>query len=71
MGAVVAWFATQPEAFEHNGATVEAQFFCHEHQLLPGWEGPWVGPAAATRYELAGARLAELEARRRHELGIP
>ena len=70
MGAVVAWFATKQEAFAHNGETVEAQFFCHDHQLLPGWEGPWVGPAAATKYELAGARLAELEERRRRELGI-
>jgi len=71
MGAVVAWFAKKPEAFEHNGETVEAQFFCHDHQLLPGWEGPWVGPAAATKYELAGARLAELEARRRLQLADP
>jgi NAD(P)-dependent dehydrogenase (short-subunit alcohol dehydrogenase family) len=27
MGAVVAWFATQKKAFEHNGETIEAQFF--------------------------------------------
>jgi NAD(P)-dependent dehydrogenase (short-subunit alcohol dehydrogenase family) len=70
MGAVVAWFATKRDAFTYNGETVEAQFFCHEHGLLPEWEGPWVGPAAATKYELAGAKLAELEAQRRRELGI-
>jgi len=70
MGAVAAWFATNPEAYSWNGATVEAQYFCHERKLLPGWEGPWVGPAAATRYELAGARLAEREEQRRRELGI-
>jgi len=70
MGAVVTWFATNAEAFSHNGETIEAQYFCHELELLPGWEGPWVGPAAATKYELAGARLAELEERRRRELGI-
>jgi hypothetical protein len=70
MGAVVAWFATEREAYGFNGETVEAQYFCHDRKLLPDWEGPWVGPAAATKYELAGARLAELEERRRRELGI-
>jgi NAD(P)-dependent dehydrogenase (short-subunit alcohol dehydrogenase family) len=70
MGAVVAWFATSADAHALNGETIEAQFFCHERKLLPGWEGPWVGPSLATKYELAGARLAELEERRRRELGI-
>ncbi|HKA13945.1 MAG TPA: SDR family oxidoreductase [Myxococcota bacterium] len=70
MGAVAAWFATSDEAFSLNGQTIEAQYFCHERKLLPGWEGPWVGSAIATNYDLAGARLAELEARRRRELGI-
>jgi NAD(P)-dependent dehydrogenase (short-subunit alcohol dehydrogenase family) len=70
MGAVVAWFATNAEAYARNGETIEAQYFCHERKLLPGWEGPWVGAALATKYELAGARLAELEERRRRELGI-
>ncbi|MEN8161315.1 MAG: SDR family oxidoreductase [Myxococcota bacterium] len=70
MGAVVAWFATEKEAYAFNGETIEAQFFCHDRKLLPDWEGPWVGPAAATKYELAGARLAELEAQRRRELGL-
>lgn len=70
MGAVVAWFATDAEAFARNGETIEAQYFCHERKLLPGWEGPWVGSAIATKYELAGARLAGLEERRRRELGI-
>ena len=70
MGAVVAWFATNADAYARNGETIEAQYFCHERKLLPGWDGPWVGAAAATKYELAGARLAELEDRRRRELGI-
>src|SRR5262245_24153321 len=43
MGAVAAWFAAERGAFAFNGQTVEAQYFCHEHKLLPGWEGPWVG----------------------------
>ena len=70
MGAVVAWFASHADAHAHNGETIEAQYFCHERKLLPGWEGPWVGAAIATKYELAGARLAELEERRRRELGM-
>jgi hypothetical protein len=70
MGAVVAWFASEREAFAFNGQTVEAQYFCHERALLPGWEGPWVGAATATKYDLAGARLADLEDRRRRELAI-
>ena len=70
MGAVAAWFASEQEAFAFNGQTVEAQYFCHERALLPGWEGPWVGAATATRLDLAGARLADLEDRRRRELGI-
>jgi hypothetical protein len=70
MGAVAAWFATERGAFAFNGQTIEAQYFCHERKLLPGWEGPWVGASIATNYDLAGAKLAELEANRRRELGI-
>jgi hypothetical protein len=70
MGAVVAWFATSAEAWARNGEAIEAQYFCHELELLPGWEGAWVGAALATKYERPGARLSELEERRRRELGI-
>jgi hypothetical protein len=70
MGAVVAWFATQQAAFGFNGETIEAQYFCHDRKLLPEWEGPWVGPARATKYDLAGAKLADLEEHRRRELGL-
>jgi NAD(P)-dependent dehydrogenase (short-subunit alcohol dehydrogenase family) len=70
IGAVVAWFAAEREAFAFNGRTIEAQYFCRDRALWPGWEGPWVGPAAATTYDLAGAKLAELEDHRRRELGI-
>ncbi len=70
VGAVVAWLATHDEARALNGETIEAQYWCHERQLLPGWEGPWVGPAAATRYELSGAKLQALDDARRRELGI-
>jgi NAD(P)-dependent dehydrogenase (short-subunit alcohol dehydrogenase family) len=70
VGAVVAWLATSDEAHALNGETIEAQYFCHERRLLPGWEGPWVGPAEATRYELAGAKLQALERERRKQLGL-
>jgi NAD(P)-dependent dehydrogenase (short-subunit alcohol dehydrogenase family) len=70
MGAVAAWFATESEAFAWNGQTVEAQYFCRDRALLTDWDGPWVGPAVAAKYDLAGAKLAELEDRRRRELGM-
>ena len=37
VGAVVAWLATSPDAAAMNGQNVEAQDFCREHGLLPGW----------------------------------
>src|SRR6476646_4706437 len=35
IGALVAWIATEPEAKEFNGGTIEAQYFVHERGLLP------------------------------------
>jgi NAD(P)-dependent dehydrogenase (short-subunit alcohol dehydrogenase family) len=71
IGAVCAWLATHPEERRRwNGDTLEGQYFCHEQKLLPGWEGPRVGPEQPVRYDLAGARLVEHEARRRKELGV-
>ncbi|MCY4193632.1 MAG: SDR family NAD(P)-dependent oxidoreductase [bacterium] len=61
IGAVVAWLATDDGARELNGANIEAQFFCHERGLLPGWDGP-APNTAALRYDLSGAVLAEKEA---------
>jgi NAD(P)-dependent dehydrogenase (short-subunit alcohol dehydrogenase family) len=61
MGAVVAWLATDPEAKEFNGETIEAQYFVHERGLLPGWGGPeWRDNNI--KYELVGAKLDALEA---------
>jgi NAD(P)-dependent dehydrogenase (short-subunit alcohol dehydrogenase family) len=37
VGAVAAWLATSPEATSLNGQWVEAQPFCQERGLLPGW----------------------------------
>jgi NAD(P)-dependent dehydrogenase (short-subunit alcohol dehydrogenase family) len=39
VGAVVAWLATKPEADTMNGTNVEAQDFCRERGLVPGWGG--------------------------------
>jgi NAD(P)-dependent dehydrogenase (short-subunit alcohol dehydrogenase family) len=61
VGKTVVWLATDPEAIAYNGMTIEAQFFCHERGLLPGWEGPRVG-GNAIRYDRSGAALEELEA---------
>jgi flavin reductase (DIM6/NTAB) family NADH-FMN oxidoreductase RutF/NAD(P)-dependent dehydrogenase (short-subunit alcohol dehydrogenase family) len=58
---VVTWLATSPDADTLNGETIEAQFFCHRHGLLPGWPGPKPNKNAI-KYDRSGARLAELEA---------
>jgi NAD(P)-dependent dehydrogenase (short-subunit alcohol dehydrogenase family) len=53
-GKVASWLATSPEAAALNGGTIEAQPFCHEHGLLPGWDGPYVPTTATADYDLAG-----------------
>jgi NAD(P)-dependent dehydrogenase (short-subunit alcohol dehydrogenase family) len=40
VAAVVAWLCTDAEAASLSGTNVEAQEFCHERGLLPGWPGP-------------------------------
>lgn len=60
VGAVVRWLATSSDAAALSGQTIEAQFFCAEHDLLPGWAGPRPNTNAIT-YDLAGARLLALE----------
>jgi NAD(P)-dependent dehydrogenase (short-subunit alcohol dehydrogenase family) len=60
MAKVVRWLATDPEADGYNGQNIEAQFFCHERGLLPGWEGPRLLDNHI-RYDLSGAELARLE----------
>lgn len=61
LGKVVRWLCTDPEAEEYNGKNIEAQFFCHERKLLPGWDGPRV-LSNKVRYDRSGAVLDQLEA---------
>jgi NAD(P)-dependent dehydrogenase (short-subunit alcohol dehydrogenase family) len=61
VGAVVAWLCTSKDADAFNGQNIEAQFFCHERGLLPGWEGPRLHDNHI-RYDRSGAILEELEA---------
>ena len=35
--AVIAWLASEPEAAELAGKTIDAQRLCRERNLLPGW----------------------------------
>jgi NAD(P)-dependent dehydrogenase (short-subunit alcohol dehydrogenase family) len=60
MGKVVRWLCTDPEAEQYNGRNIEAQFFCHERGLLPGWEGPRVMDNSI-RLDTSGADLQALE----------
>lgn len=60
VGAVVRWLVSNEEAETYNGATIEAQFFCHERGLLPGWDGPRLH-GNNIRYDRSGAVLEALE----------
>jgi len=69
IGAVVVWLITQPEAKQYNGQNIEAQFFCHEKGLLPGWDGP-IPNEAPIDYDLSGQVLKDLENGLRERLGV-
>ncbi|CAB4816017.1 MAG: SDR family NAD(P)-dependent oxidoreductase [Actinobacteria bacterium] len=60
IGVVINWLLTDPEAESYNGQNIEAQFFCHERGLLPGWAGPRANDAPI-RYDLSGKVLLDLE----------
>jgi NAD(P)-dependent dehydrogenase (short-subunit alcohol dehydrogenase family) len=61
MGKVVRWLCTEPEAEQYNGRNIEAQYFCHEKRLLPGWDGPKLQDNSI-RLDTSGADLLRLEA---------
>ncbi|HVX21718.1 MAG TPA: SDR family oxidoreductase [Acidimicrobiales bacterium] len=57
---VVSWLVTDPEGPSYSGKNVEAQYFCHERGLLPGWGGPtW--NENNIRYDQSGATLKAYE----------
>jgi NAD(P)-dependent dehydrogenase (short-subunit alcohol dehydrogenase family) len=61
VGAVVAWLATTDEAASLTGRTIQAQFFCAEHKLLPGWTGPKRARAEGVELDTAAGDLIRLE----------
>jgi NAD(P)-dependent dehydrogenase (short-subunit alcohol dehydrogenase family) len=61
MGKVVRWLCTEPEAEKYQGRNIEAQYFCHERGLLPGWSGPKKPGANSIIYDMSAANLTELE----------
>jgi NAD(P)-dependent dehydrogenase (short-subunit alcohol dehydrogenase family) len=65
---VIGWLASSDEAPQYNGRTIEAQFFCHERGLLPGWDGP-VPHENSIRLDHSGADLDALEAALAARLG--
>jgi NAD(P)-dependent dehydrogenase (short-subunit alcohol dehydrogenase family) len=69
VGVVVAWLCTSPEASELTGTTIEAQYFCHQRKMLPGWNGPLLDQGAIT-YDHSGANLDAFEESRRVELKV-
>ena len=62
VGVVVAWLCTSDEADAYNGTNIEAQYFCHERAMLPGWPGPR-SHDNNIRYDRSGAILDDLEAK--------
>lgn len=61
VGAVVAWLAEHPEEAPADGATIQAQPFCHRLGLLPEWHGPQPSDSGGVRYDLSGAEQRRLE----------
>jgi NAD(P)-dependent dehydrogenase (short-subunit alcohol dehydrogenase family) len=57
---VVTWLCTDGDAAVLSGTNIEAQYFCHEKGLLPGWAGP-VWSDNHIRYDRSGAALDDLE----------
>lgn len=57
MGKVVRWLCTEPEADKYNGMSIQAQHFCHERGLLPGWSGPKPAGDGSMIYDMAGYEI--------------
>jgi NAD(P)-dependent dehydrogenase (short-subunit alcohol dehydrogenase family) len=54
---VVRWLCTDPEADQFLGMNIEAQQFCHERGLLPGWPGPYVPETLTVKFDLSGYEM--------------
>ena len=63
IGKVVAWLCTNPEAGNFVGTTIQAQPFCHERRLLPGWPGPFTPKTLTNRFDVSGYEYRETLAR--------
>jgi NAD(P)-dependent dehydrogenase (short-subunit alcohol dehydrogenase family) len=61
MGKVVRWLCTDPEADKYQGVNIEAQYFCHQRGLLPGWGGPKKPGGNSIVYDMSAYNLHELE----------
>jgi NAD(P)-dependent dehydrogenase (short-subunit alcohol dehydrogenase family) len=57
---VVRWLCTSPEADAYNAVNIEAQHFCHERGLLPGWPGPVPAKKEGVIYDLSGYNLDQI-----------
>ncbi|TZG24161.1 SDR family NAD(P)-dependent oxidoreductase [Sphingomonas montanisoli] len=68
LAKVTRWLATDPDADQFNGKNIEAQFFCHEKGLLPGWGGPKIHTNNIT-YDASAANLTQLEKELHERLG--
>jgi NAD(P)-dependent dehydrogenase (short-subunit alcohol dehydrogenase family) len=63
VGAVVARRATAPEAGSMNGQNVEAQDFCRERSLLPGWPSSRRYPELGSSPESDGPTMKRMVTR--------
>ncbi|MDA8044176.1 MAG: SDR family NAD(P)-dependent oxidoreductase [Actinomycetota bacterium] len=59
---VVTWLLTDPEGPDFSGRNIEAQWFCHDRNLLDGWAGPQQNDNHI-RYDESAANLMAYEAR--------
>lgn len=58
---VVRWLCTDPDAGAFNGQNIEAQQFCQERGLLPGWDTPFVSAKESVAYDLSGYRRDQID----------
>jgi NAD(P)-dependent dehydrogenase (short-subunit alcohol dehydrogenase family) len=57
---VVRWLCTNPGADAYLGRTIEAQYFCQQHKLLPGWTGPTLKETDIIKFDMSGYELKQM-----------